>query len=409
MPNWTFNRIKFTGPKEDLSKLIGLMGSDFEFDALIPMPESLNVTSGGREDEAIIAYVASQHGGIENLLDSDEALSFLRSTHEYPFDEKFMMNRILRLKESLPKMDEAELETLLEEGRIYVDNIKKYGASSWYRWRCKHWGTKWPASDTSIEETRYSVTWRFDTAWNSPWPIIGEIEKRFPSLSYEFGWQDEDDFLHSHVLKYYADNAYEDENGEWQELPPTPITNISVAGSDENNWFWDIGLEEDKEYEVWELYSLLENRFLRDDIEEVLGYRDVSGDDYKECVKRAVSIAAEGLLNSTALAEIRNQLIEDAVDKAVEEISHVDREYERCSVCEYYDSGSDEEFSRTCTNLCKSIYEIDDEECPKQIRCTDCINLVEGDDGEWICDDFEKEIHHISDSTCSIDRWKNEN
>lgn len=28
-------------------------------------------------------------------------------------------------------------------------------------------------------------------------------------------------------------------------------------------------------------------------------------------------------------------------------------------------------------------------------RCSDCFCLVEGDNGEWICDDCEKEIHEI--------------
>ena len=31
----------------------------------------------------------------------------------------------------------------------------------------------------------------------------------------------------------------------------------------------------------------------------------------------------------------------------------------------------------------------------KQMRCQDCIALVAGDNGEWICDECEKEIHAV--------------
>lgn len=34
-------------------------------------------------------------------------------------------------------------------------------------------------------------------------------------------------------------------------------------------------------------------------------------------------------------------------------------------------------------------------------RCTDCAYLVEGDNGEWVCDDCSKEIHEIQDDACS--------
>ena len=30
-------------------------------------------------------------------------------------------------------------------------------------------------------------------------------------------------------------------------------------------------------------------------------------------------------------------------------------------------------------------------------RCQDCICLVEGKNGEWVCDEAEKEIHSVSE------------
>lgn len=37
---------------------------------------------------------------------------------------------------------------------------------------------------------------------------------------------------------------------------------------------------------------------------------------------------------------------------------------------------------------------------PKKLRCLDCICLVCGECGEWICDEIGKEISEIPDSEC---------
>ena len=37
----------------------------------------------------------------------------------------------------------------------------------------------------------------------------------------------------------------------------------------------------------------------------------------------------------------------------------------------------------------------------QKLRCKDCAYLVEGENGEWICDDCQKEIHSIPDNECS--------
>ena len=37
-------------------------------------------------------------------------------------------------------------------------------------------------------------------------------------------------------------------------------------------------------------------------------------------------------------------------------------------------------------------------------RCRDCAYLVEGENGEWICDDCGKDIHDITDDECSLEQ-----
>ena len=35
-------------------------------------------------------------------------------------------------------------------------------------------------------------------------------------------------------------------------------------------------------------------------------------------------------------------------------------------------------------------------------RCRDCAYLIEGDNGEWICDDWGKEIDKVDNSDCAV-------
>ena len=64
MPNWVTNRVKFKSRgKEILDKVITKINEDkiefdsndivFDFEKILPMPKTLNITSGGNQDVAI--------------------------------------------------------------------------------------------------------------------------------------------------------------------------------------------------------------------------------------------------------------------------------------------------------------------------------------------------------------------
>lgn len=39
----------------------------------------------------------------------------------------------------------------------------------------------------------------------------------------------------------------------------------------------------------------------------------------------------------------------------------------------------------------------------EMMRCRHCIYLAEGDNGEWICTDWECEIHNVEDEDCAVE------
>ena len=59
----------------------------------------------------------------------------------------------------------------------------------WYDWSIENWGTKWDVSDTFEDEEGYIC---FDTAWSPPYQLVCTLSERYPSLSFEVHYADED-------------------------------------------------------------------------------------------------------------------------------------------------------------------------------------------------------------------------
>lgn len=169
MPNHVKNRIRMKGiaklplfgESEDGSKY-------FDFNKLIPMPESLNITSGSSESDAIAALI----------------LTLSKSQRFLPVSVKSTDSRIVERYDTPEKLQE-----LLETGLKYAENVVKYGSSSWYDWCVRHWGTKWNAYSLEIVD---DDTIKFETAWSNPEPVILKLAEMYPDSYIEHQWADED-------------------------------------------------------------------------------------------------------------------------------------------------------------------------------------------------------------------------
>lgn len=155
-----------------------------DFNKLIPMPEELlNVDSGG-EDDPLSCYLTK----VQDV----EEMKVVKNYYEnHPVLRMFPAPHILmgeEIEDIVSRHKDKTFDDLAEEGKVYADNIKKYGHMSWYEWRCEHWGCKWNAYDTEIyddDEIQYL------TAWSPSEPIVKKLSEQYPDKTFHLLYSDE--------------------------------------------------------------------------------------------------------------------------------------------------------------------------------------------------------------------------
>lgn len=155
----------------------------FDFNKLIPMPDSLNVPCGSITDEAIIYYVTDKCSIPIGCVDK-EKLQIVKDTIFMGAYER----TFLRTMESMWNKPERERNDLYEKGRVYVENYKKYGCATWYDWSIINWGTKWNAYSNEQVGDDMII---FSTAWDEPSPIVQKLSEKYPNIEIEHLYADE--------------------------------------------------------------------------------------------------------------------------------------------------------------------------------------------------------------------------
>lgn len=177
MPNHITNRLYVTANSAeeltDFLKSIGTKESAIDFNKIVPMPQDLKGTEESSTTDDSICYYLIQTNQ-EELLNKIRRFNY----NDNRFDGK----------------SEEELAELYKKGKKYVDNYKKYGSATWYRWCLNNWGTKWNAYDVSlwVNETEDGAIITFDTAWSGVPDLIEKLAKKFPNIYFEYKFADED-------------------------------------------------------------------------------------------------------------------------------------------------------------------------------------------------------------------------
>lgn len=182
MPNHVTSIIKLTGDRKKIEEMLEAVKTDeigigsLDFNKVIPMPESLNITSGTATERGYEAYKGFME--VYTLFGTTNMDSIL---HVPPSSE----DAFLRQR---PDIDRSEFEL----GKQAFQNEMRYGATTWYDWCINNWGTKWNSYGYDYFDRSDPSTIGFHTAWSAPHPIIEKLAKRYPEVSIEHQWADED-------------------------------------------------------------------------------------------------------------------------------------------------------------------------------------------------------------------------
>lgn len=183
MPNHVSNIITLSGDRKIIDEMLDAVKADeigvgsIDFNKVIPMPESLNITAGSATERGYKVY--KDFMDVYTLFGTTNMDSIL---HVPPRSEAvFLQQR--------PDIDRSEFEL----GKAAFQNEMRYGSTTWYDWSIKNWGTKWNAYGYDSEADYGSGdSLRFQTAWSGPHPILEKLSEMYPSITFVHQWADED-------------------------------------------------------------------------------------------------------------------------------------------------------------------------------------------------------------------------
>ena len=215
MPNWVQNRLTIYGQETEVEKCLLFCkseDSDFDFNKIVPMPETLDITVS-RDSVQAAAYVYSllsakkqkEISGVLKTTTTMEAGCFPRvektwfeAINDCLKDIDVLNQKINSWKPGASDI-ECGAETFEEYGRIVLNNILNYGHTGWYTWRGDHWGTKWTAYNVVVDRSGQTghgqepqATVYCQTAWDCPALIVYALSEKYPELTFMLAYADED-------------------------------------------------------------------------------------------------------------------------------------------------------------------------------------------------------------------------
>lgn len=228
MPNWICNRMTLKGESERIREVFEAIKPDdksseevIDFNKIIPMPEEMNIESGSTTDWGIEIYLSAVNPdneysieGIEKMeKKAFETLVFTLNRERIFFNFKTELS-----EDDIKKMTEhTGFEKLFENGKKAVENLQKYGSTTWYEWCIEHWNTKWNACYSCLIESSEDKGIEMQTAWSTPEPVICELSKQYPDIEFTVEYADENIGQNCGSFSYQNGDMYDDYVPEGKE------------------------------------------------------------------------------------------------------------------------------------------------------------------------------------------------
>ena len=109
-------------------------------------------------------------------------------------DSELSMNKLLPCPEELRNTTSPVRAENGENEREFQERIKRheklYGATNWYDWQCKAWGTKWDIHANLADERKTELHYYFDSTWSPPINFFLNISEKYPNLSFQIKYDE---------------------------------------------------------------------------------------------------------------------------------------------------------------------------------------------------------------------------
>ena len=154
-----------------------------------------------------------------------------------PEDIDFDFNKIIPMPESLRITSPAQNK---EEKDIYRKNVSKYGHGNWYSWSIDKWGTKWNACDTYINDIQDNYfDFSFNTAWAPPMPLLKALSEKYPLLRFDTEYEEEGEGFAGRIILCKELNIkidkelpnrqfYNEKEDDWEDNPEYDKINEAI-------------------------------------------------------------------------------------------------------------------------------------------------------------------------------------
>lgn len=184
--------LQINASKEQVEEILNFVkseNSEFDFKKIIPMPEELNIVSGGPTEIGLEYYAL--------LRKREKGSGFFVS----------------QVKDAIEAIEgEENFEEIKDLGKKAWLNLINYGYTTWLGWCVEYWGTKWNASEVEIKDNVIS----FETAWACPTKVLIALSKKFNTIKFSFKYASEDLGTSSYIGTI--------SDGIMTESPDTPKT-----------------------------------------------------------------------------------------------------------------------------------------------------------------------------------------
>lgn len=165
MPNWCMNELIITGDQASLDNLA--------------------------------TFVKGEHD--EQELDFDKVI---------PYPENYK-----QMDAEMPAWNDPDKEAKMLAYKEKWGSDKAGYNSGGYEWCCENWGTKWNACSIYFVSDGATLFYSFDTAWSPAYPVVQKLSELFPTLDFEYKYEETGCFFAGDVAyeagKELYHNTYE--------------------------------------------------------------------------------------------------------------------------------------------------------------------------------------------------------